>query len=48
VSAPLLSGPELAALLDRHGFDFYSGVPCSLLEDLIVPPAPGSAAVGRR
>jgi phosphonopyruvate decarboxylase len=36
VSAPVLSGPELAALLDRHGFDFYSGVPCSLLEDLIV------------
>lgn len=36
MSAPLLSGPELAALLDRHGFDFYSGVPCSLLEDLIV------------
>jgi phosphonopyruvate decarboxylase len=36
VSAPLLSGPELAALLDRHSFDFYSGVPCSLVEDLIV------------
>ena len=36
MSAPLLSGPELAALLDRHGFDFYSGVPCSLVEDLIV------------
>ena len=36
MSAPVLSGPALAALLDRHGFDFYSGVPCSLLEDLIV------------
>ena len=36
MSAPVLSGPELAALLDRHGFDFYSGVPCSLVEDLIV------------
>lgn len=50
MSAPLLSGPELAALLDRHGFDFYSGVPCSLLEDLIVAlegdrPAPWIPAV---
>jgi phosphonopyruvate decarboxylase len=30
-----VSGAELAALLDRHGFDFYTGVPCSLVEDLI-------------
>ncbi len=30
-----MSGAELAALLDRHGFDFYTGVPCSLVEDLI-------------
>jgi phosphonopyruvate decarboxylase len=50
VSAPVLSGPELAALLDRHGFDFYSGVPCSLVEDLIVAlegdrPAPWIPAV---
>jgi phosphonopyruvate decarboxylase len=29
------SGAELATLLDRHGFDFYTGVPCSLVEDLI-------------
>jgi phosphonopyruvate decarboxylase len=36
VSAAVRSGPELAALLDRHGFDFYTGVPCSLVEDLIV------------
>ena len=35
MSTPILSGPELAALLDRHGFDFYTGVPCSLVEDLI-------------
>lgn len=50
MSAPVLSGPELAALLDRHGFDFYSGVPCSLVEDLIVAlegdrPAPWIPAV---
>jgi phosphonopyruvate decarboxylase len=50
VSAPVLSGSELAALLDRHGFDFYSGVPCSLVEDLIVAlegdrPAPWIPAV---
>jgi len=30
-----VSGAELATLLDRHGFDFYTGVPCSLVEDLI-------------
>jgi phosphonopyruvate decarboxylase len=30
-----VSGAELAALLDRHGFDFFTGVPCSLVEDLI-------------
>jgi sulfopyruvate decarboxylase subunit alpha len=31
----LLPGSELAARLARHGFDFYTGVPCSLVEDLI-------------
>jgi phosphonopyruvate decarboxylase len=30
-----VSGAELVALLDRHGFDFFTGVPCSLVEDLI-------------
>jgi phosphonopyruvate decarboxylase len=50
VSAADLSGPELAALLDHHGFDFYTGVPCSLVEDLIVAlegdrPAPWIPAV---
>ena len=30
-----MSGVELAALLDRHGFDFFTGVPCSLVEHLI-------------
>ncbi|MBI2491617.1 MAG: hypothetical protein HYV94_05905 [Candidatus Rokubacteria bacterium] len=30
-----MSGAELAALLERRGFDFAAGVPCSLIEDLI-------------
>ena len=30
-----VSGHELAGLLERHGFDFFAGVPCSLIEDLI-------------
>jgi len=30
-----VSGGELARLLDRHGFDFFTGVPCSLVEALI-------------
>ena len=29
------AGRELAARLDHHGFDFYTGVPCSLVESLI-------------
>jgi phosphonopyruvate decarboxylase len=50
VSAAVLSGRELAALLDRHGFDFFTGVPCSLVEDLITAlegdrPAPWIPAV---
>jgi phosphonopyruvate decarboxylase len=45
-----VSGAELAALIDRHGFDFYTGVPCSLVEDLIAalerrPDAPWLPAV---
>jgi len=45
-----VSGAELAALLDRHGFDFSTGVPCSLVEDLIAaleqrPDAPWLPAV---
>jgi phosphonopyruvate decarboxylase len=45
-----VSGAELAALLDRHGFDFFTGVPCSLVEDLIAalethPQFPWLAAV---
>jgi phosphonopyruvate decarboxylase len=30
-----VSWAELAALLERRGFDFFAGVPCSLIEDLI-------------
>jgi phosphonopyruvate decarboxylase len=30
-----VSGAEVAALLERRGFDFFAGVPCSLIEDLI-------------
>jgi phosphonopyruvate decarboxylase len=30
-----VSGAELAALLERRGFDFFAGVPCSLIQDLI-------------
>jgi phosphonopyruvate decarboxylase len=31
----LISGSDFAARLRHHGFDFYTGVPCSLIEDLI-------------
>ena len=30
-----VSGAELATLLERRGFDFFAGVPCSLIEDLV-------------
>jgi len=30
-----VAGSELASLLERRGFDFFAGVPCSLIEDLI-------------
>jgi len=30
-----VSGSEFAALLEQRGFDFFGGVPCSLIEDLI-------------
>jgi phosphonopyruvate decarboxylase len=33
--AMTVSGSELATLLERRGFDFFAGVPCSLIEDLI-------------
>jgi len=31
----VVSGGEFAALLEGQGFDFFAGVPCSLIEDLI-------------
>ncbi len=31
----MISGRGVAALLTRHGFDFFTGVPCSLVEDVI-------------
>src|SRR5260370_3305528 len=31
----VISGGEVATLLTRHGFDFFTGVPCSLVEDVI-------------
>jgi phosphonopyruvate decarboxylase len=31
----MISGAEFADALERHGFGFFAGVPCSLIEDLI-------------
>ncbi|HVG80445.1 MAG TPA: thiamine pyrophosphate-dependent enzyme [Patescibacteria group bacterium] len=31
----MISGREFASGLEHHGFDFFTGVPCSLIEDLI-------------
>jgi phosphonopyruvate decarboxylase len=31
----MISGRDFAGRLERHGFDFFTGVPCSLIEDLI-------------
>jgi phosphonopyruvate decarboxylase len=31
----VISGHDVAALLERHRFDFFAGVPCSLVEDVI-------------
>jgi len=46
----VISGRDVATLFTRHGFDFFSGVPCSLVEDVIAvletqPDAPYVAAV---
>jgi phosphonopyruvate decarboxylase len=43
VSAPI-AGRDFAARLERHGFDFFTGVPCSLIEDLIAVLQRGSHA----
>jgi phosphonopyruvate decarboxylase len=40
----LISGREFAGRLERHGFDFFTGVPCSLIEDLIAVLERGSRA----
>ena len=40
----MISGHDLAALLERHRFDFFTGVPCSLVEDLIAVLEQGSRA----
>ena len=40
----MISGRDFAARLERHGFDFFTGVPCSLIEDLIAVLERGSRA----
>ena len=40
----MISGHDLAALLERHRFDFFTGVPCSLVEDLMAVLEQGSRA----
>jgi hypothetical protein len=35
---PLVSGAAFAARLTEHGFDFFAGVPCSLIEDVLAGP----------
>ena len=46
----MITGHDLGALLERHRFDFFAGVPCSLIEDVIAvleqrPRAPYVPAV---
>jgi phosphonopyruvate decarboxylase len=31
----MIAGRDVASFLDRQGFDFFTGVPCSLVEDVI-------------
>src|SRR5438093_6845326 len=40
----MISGRDFAGALERHGFDFFAGVPCSLIEDLIAVLERGSRA----
>ena len=40
----MISGRHFAARLGRHGFDFFTGVPCSLIEDLIAVLERGARA----
>jgi phosphonopyruvate decarboxylase len=38
----VITGHDIAALLGRHRFDFFTGVPCSLVEDVIAVLEQGS------
>jgi phosphonopyruvate decarboxylase len=40
----MISGRDFAGHLERHGFDFFTGVPCSLIEDLIAVLERGTRA----
>jgi phosphonopyruvate decarboxylase len=40
----VISGREFAAALTRHRFDFFTGVPCSLVEDVIATLEAGVGA----
>jgi phosphonopyruvate decarboxylase len=40
----VITGQDVAALLERHRFDFFAGVPCSLVEDVIAVLEQGSRA----
>jgi len=40
----VITGHDLAALLERHRFDFFTGVPCSLVEDVIAVLEQGTRA----
>jgi phosphonopyruvate decarboxylase len=40
----VITGHDVAALLERHRFDFFTGVPCSLVEDVIAVLEQGSRA----
>ena len=40
----MITGQDVAELLERHRFDFFTGVPCSLVEDVIAVLEQGSGA----
>jgi phosphonopyruvate decarboxylase len=40
----VISGRDFAIGLERHGFDFFTGVPCSLIEDLLAVLERGARA----
>jgi phosphonopyruvate decarboxylase len=40
----VIAGCDVAASLRRHGFDFFTGVPCSLVEDVIAALERGAGA----